>query len=87
MQQQKSQDVFLRPSFPGHLLEMSNGCGFHPPHHRHSCAFVHVNLDVQKSSLAFHFLSVKSEQLLCNFITNLCEFQPSRMIYSHYTAE
>ena len=58
MQQQKSQDVFLRPSFPGHLLEMSNGCGFHPHHHRHFCASVHVNLDVQKSSLAF-YLSIK----------------------------
>ena len=55
MQQQKSQDVFLRPSFPGHLLEMSNAYGFHPPHDRHFRASVHVNLDVQKSSLAFLF--------------------------------
>ena len=51
----KSQDVFLRPSFPGHLLELSNACGFHPQHRRHSSAAVHVNLDVQKSSLAFYY--------------------------------
>ena len=55
MQQQKSQDVFLRPSFPGHLLEMSNARGFYPRPYRHSCVDVHVNLDVQKSSLAFLF--------------------------------
>ena len=84
MQQQKSQDVFLRPSFPGHLLEMSHACGLRPPHMRHSCAVVHVNLDVQKSFavfalllLAFYFqFTAKGTE---NFVQHLC---PRRRIFS-----
>ena len=49
-------NAFLRPSFPGHLLEMSHACGLRPPHMRHSCAAVHVNLDVQKSFAVFAFV-------------------------------
>ena len=54
----------LLPSFHVHLLGLSDAGGFHPPHNRHPCVSVHVNLDAAENVCRLSILKNSVLQLL-----------------------